>query len=364
MKILIIKLSAIGDVIHALPVAHFLKNAIPGVEISWMVEQMSSSLVTDNPAVDKPIVFPGKRWLKEIFSPHKLLANSQESAKFFSQLRSEKFDAVIELQGLLKSSLLARSAGAPVVVGFDDTREFADRMLTHKLNVGDYFGPDVPVVELNLRLAKFALAQLGLPIPEIEVLFPLPQVAPELYIRIESLLKAPDSVATPLVVLIPGTTWVTKIWPAQKWVSVATRLAALGHKIIFVGGKSEVAGNASLTAEVARAAPQAEILDLTDRTSLLELIPLFQRSPLVIGADTGPLHLAAAVGVPRVIGVFGSTPWKRNGPYGEQCKTISLALECQPCYAKTCKFDTVDCLRQLDSELVIDAAIEALGQRP
>jgi len=363
MKILIIKLSAIGDVIHTLPVAQFLKGAIPNAEISWLVEDMSASLVTNNAAIDKAIVFPGKRWVKEIFSPNKWLDNSQQSARFFSQLRSEKFDAVIELQGLLKSSLLARSTGSPVVAGFDDTREFADRMLTHKLNVGDYFGHDVPVVELNLRLAKFALEQLGLPIPELAVSFPLPKVPPESYIRIDGLLQAPR-VADSNVVLIPGTTWVTKIWPAEKWVSVATRLAALGHRIILVGGKSEIAGNESLTAEISRQAPQTKVLDLTDKTSLLELIPLFERSALVIGADTGPLHLAAAVGVPRVIGVFGSTPWKRNGPYGGHSKTISLALECQPCYAKTCNYGTVDCLRQLDSELVIDAAIEALGQRP
>jgi heptosyltransferase-1 len=383
MKILIVKLSAIGDVIHALPVAHFLKQAVPGVEVSWLVEQMSSSLVTNNPAIDQAIIFPGKRWVKDTFKPGRWLANANESAQFFSQLRAHNFDAVIELQGLLKSSLLARAAGAPIVAGFDDTREFADRFLTHKLNVGNYFGHDVPVVELNLQVAHYLLKTMKVDFPEIAISFPLPEPNRDAVEKIERLLQAshvvaaPDSVATPIampapemavrsadeqsrardrdVVLIPGTTWITKIWPTQRWIDLGRGLQEAGCRIVLIGGPAEVAENAKLAAALGRS-----VVDITGKTSLLELIPLFERARLVVGADTGPLHLAAAVGKASVIGVFGSTPWRRNGPYGAQCRTISLSLECQPCYSKTCKFNTVDCLVQLDSKQVLEASLAAL----
>ena len=161
MRILIVKLSAIGDVIHALPVAAYLKKALPDAHISWLVEQASLDLVSNNPAIDEPIVFSGKRWLSQLGQSDNWWRNIGEANNLFSDLRKAKYDVVIELQGLLKSSLLARATGARVVAGFDDTREFADRFLTHKLNVGDYFGHDVPVVELNLRVARYVLEVLG-----------------------------------------------------------------------------------------------------------------------------------------------------------------------------------------------------------
>lgn len=413
MKILIVKLSAIGDVIHALPVAAYLKKALPDAHISWLVEKASLDLVSNNPAVDEPIVFSGKKWLSQIGQSGNWWRNISEARTFFADLRKANYDVVIELQGLLKSSLLARATGARVVAGFDDTREFADRFLTHKLNVGDYFGHDVPVVELNLRIAHYVLEVLGAAKVAAPVEFPLPAVPSSLNVKMSAILQAPyaesipgvasvawaealpepikgapdsgppvaptpatppiplaasipnlgSEVGNPInIVLIPGTTWVTKIWPVEKWVGLGV---SLGFKyrcqIVLVGGPAEIETNHAITAGIEAKRPGQLVVNLTSQTSLLELIPLFRKSALVIGADTGPLHLAAATGTPKVVGVYGSTPWRRNGPYGSQCESISLALDCQPCYSKTCKLATVACLTDLDSSLVFDAAVRALG---
>lgn len=386
---------------------------MPGCTVTWLVEKASADLVSNNPAVDEVIVFGGKRWIREVCKPGCWLKNFSEARTFFKELRDAKYDAVLELQGLLKSSLLARATGAKVVAGFDDTREFADRFLTHKLNVGDYFGHDVPVVELNLKVAKHALAVSGLHVPDLPVEFPLPELAPSVDVKVGALLisgnvtapfvesvdstsissssssssspssslpphsnnvSAPEVASVPQmgaipnleagpsdlinIVLIPGTTWVTKIWPNSKWVELGEKLASRHNcRLVLVGGPAEVGSNFAIARGIEAIAPTQVVLNLTGQTSLLDLIAVFRRCSLVIGADTGPLHLAAATGIPRVIGVFGSTPAKRNGPYGEQCKTVHLNLECQPCYSKTCKYGTVACLTELAASEVLDASL-------
>jgi heptosyltransferase I len=420
LKFLIVKLSAIGDVIHALPVAAYLKQAVPGCRVSWMVEQAAASLVSNNPAIDEVIVFNGKKWLRELGKPQSWLKNMSESERFFASIRDAKYDAVLELQGLLKSSVLARASGAKVVAGFDDTREFADRFLTHKLNVGDYFGHDVPVVELNLKVARHALKVLGVPDPEPAVKFPLPELSPDVHVKATALLLSPviaapsdtgsiewvdgplrklgtsESAGLPLgtsgyagvppepyapkapsslnrtsdlsntnpinIVLIPGTTWVTKIWPNAKWIELGQMLSDRYRcQLVLVGGPAESDANASITTGIEASRPNQLVLNLTGLTTLIDLIGIFKKSSLVIGADTGPLHLASATDSPKVIGVFGSTPAKRNGPYGPQCETVHLNLECQPCYSKTCKYATVACLTDLDSFSVMDAAIRLMS---
>lgn len=376
MKFLIVKLSAIGDVIHALPVAAYLKQAVPGCTVSWLVEKASADLVSNNPAVDEVIVFGGKRWLRDLGKPGTWLKNMGEARKFFEEMRDAKYDAVLELQGLLKSSLLARSTGAKVVAGFDDTREFADQFLTHKLNVGDYFGHDVPVVELNLKVAKYALTLLGLQTPDLPIVFPLPQLPASVDVKVDALLISPASAAPHVasapdlepdpslpinIVLIPGTTWVTKIWPESKWIELGERLSERYRcQLILVGGPAEVNSNLAIGGGIESKRPKQLVVNLTAQTSLTDLIAVFRRSALVVGADTGPLHLAAATASPAVVGVFGSTPAKRNGPYGPHCETVHLNLECQPCYSKTCKLGTVACLTDLTAAQVFEAVLRKL----
>ncbi|HEY9713165.1 MAG TPA: glycosyltransferase family 9 protein [Chroococcales cyanobacterium] len=406
MKILIVKLSAIGDVIHSLPVADYLKAAIPGLEITWVVEKTSADMVLNNPAVDEVIVFPAKQWLKDTLSGGKSwLATISDARSFFADLRDRRFDAAIDLQGLMKSSLLCLASGARIRVGFAGTREFAETLLTHKLNVGDYFGHDVPVVELNLKLAEYSLKALGISnalVLDRAPRFPLPQATAESAVKLDAALLVPGatggdasgnaggaSLADRLppgtvpsggpapqialsgavssagsilnIVMIPGTTWVSKIWPAEKWVELGIALSDKYEcRIILIGARSEESTNGQIAERLRVSKPELPVLDLTSKTTLLELIALFERSDVVIGGDTGPLHLAAATGKPRVVGIFGATPWRRNGPYGPQCRTLSLSLDCQPCYSKKCRIRTVACLTELPAEWVLTTVDELL----
>ncbi|HEY9784034.1 MAG TPA: glycosyltransferase family 9 protein [Candidatus Obscuribacterales bacterium] len=389
MKVLVVKLSAIGDVIHALPAADILRRALSGCEITWVVEPPALELLHNNPCVDKVVVFD-KKGLFGSGRDGGILDRLKGLTAFVSDLRSNRYEAAIDMQGLFKSALIGALSGAQKRFGFANTREFADSLLTHRLDVGDYFGHDRHIVENNVRLALFAVRVLGSSASEtrdISIHFPLPPVDASRRERIDSLLSkfeeqapvhsteqmaaaafASNTVAgartrsecqvhgavQPRAVLIPGTTWSTKIWPRESWVELAALLQKhLSMQVMLIGGASEKQRNNEIALAMLGGVPNGQkILDLTGDTSLLDLMALFRQIDLVVGGDTGPLHLASAVGRPLVIGIYGSTPTGRNGPYGERCHSVSLKLDCQPCFSRRCRFSTIACLNELSAKQV------------
>jgi Glycosyltransferase family 9 (heptosyltransferase) len=169
LKVFIIRLSAIGDVVHTLPVASAIKDLVPGAHITWVVDEAASDLVLNNPAIDRVIVFPGKAAVSKLLAFTFGSADLQRINFFLKQLRAEKYDVAIDAQGLLKSALLTYISGAKIRIGFAETREFADRFLTHPVKVGDYFGNQRSIVELNLELVKKLQEVTGLgPVGKIQ----------------------------------------------------------------------------------------------------------------------------------------------------------------------------------------------------
>lgn len=386
MKILIVRLSAIGDVIHGLPAAALLKRRLPGCSITWVTEPAAADLLRGNPAVDNVVLFEGKQWLRQCSGIRDVRNMTIKASSFRDELRSAHFDLAVDMQGLFKSALICGVSGAPIRVGFAGTREFAEHFVTHRLDVGDYFGYSNHVVDLNLRLAEYAAdVACGATTDQRRVArdvgvnaaqnasnfsFPLPAPSADSFNKVEALLSAPPEMASVptkengngngLYVLIPGTTWSSKIWPRREWVKLAAALIERHRAhIALVGGPSEVSENEKIAFELA-SIPGARVSDLTSKTTLLDLIGIFKTAKLVIGGDTGPLHLAAATGVPKVIGIYGSTPWQRNGPYGAVSKTVALKLECQPCFRKVCPLSTTACLNELSAETVFEQVSQFL----
>ncbi|MBX9685832.1 MAG: glycosyltransferase family 9 protein [Candidatus Obscuribacterales bacterium] len=363
MKVLIIRLSAMGDIVHGLPAAALLKKRLPGLELSWLVEAAGIPLLEGNPVVDRLIVFPKKKWLQQLPSVSGFFATTAEAQRFVGMLRASKFDAVLDFQGLLKSSLLGFLSGSNLRLGFKGTREGAESLLTHALDVGDYFGSQSHVVDLNIRLADYACRLLQSALPGTagdtqaenqsyiydSVEFPLPQADAEAKSFAQSVVSGFGSVeGAPLIAFIPGTTWQSKIWESKNWIELGKLcLERKGASLLLLGGRSEQKSNAEIAAALG-----ARVIDLSGKTDIKQLIALFAMTDIVVGADTGPLHLAAASGNPRVLAVFGSTPPERNGPYGPQCRYISLNLDCQPCFRKTCPLGTLACLKELSPEAV------------
>ncbi len=357
MKILIIRLSAIGDTIHSLPVAAAIKRRIPDAHIGWVVEPLSAPLVVDNPAVDEVFVLPRKEWIRKLASPFNWVDVGRQAGQFWGEIRDKKYDVALDLQGLLKSALCAVASGAPKRIGFSHTREGSGLLLTDKADVGNYFAPDKHIVRVNLEIAAYLFRTLGLDpnIKDDEIEFPLPAVPASSEQKMEGLLKGQSNV----VVLMPGTTWPSKIWPADKWVKLAKQINTdVQLPMVLAGGPSDKQVNAQIAGELRSGG--ILVSDITGETSLVDLIALYGKSSLVIGADSGPMHLAAATGKPKVIGVFGSTPFKRLGPLGPQSRSVSLALSCQPCFTQICPLSTNACLEDLSEEEVLKAAKELL----
>lgn len=365
MEILVVKLSAIGDVVHSLPALNLLKRRLPQAKITWVVEPLSRDLLAGNPAVERVVTFDKKQFKS---------LSGRAMKEFGAQLNSTKYDCAIDLQGLFKSAAICRGSGAKKIFGFSGAREMAPLLYTDRIDTGDYFSYDKHVVLHNMRLANAAANALSGTKEDVcddqalaaQCEFSLPSIKDASIQKIEQIFaeQQPANVVSsaehaPLVVLIPGTTWVTKLWPIPSWAGLAEKLAASGYRIALIGGKSEVETNKNLVNEIRLKAAGANVVDLTGKTSLGDLMALFSRTSLVIGGDTGPLHLAASMNGPRIVGVYGSTPIGRNGPFGEHCTTVSTSLECQPCFSKTCKISTLACLAELSSDAVFSAAMPA-----
>lgn len=367
MEILVVKLSAIGDVVHSLPAVNLLRKRVPGAKITWVVEPLSTDLLLGNPLVDRVIVFEKKRF--KSFSANAIKA-------FAGELKQTKYQYAIDFQGLFKSAAICRASGARKIFGFAEARELAPLIYTDRVNTGDYNSYEKHIVLHNMRLANaLANAITGKKVDTSddqtlasESKFSLPSIKDESIQKIEKLFseqQATQNVSgashAPLVVLIPGTTWTTKLWPVPSWVTLAEKLADKGFRVALVGGKGETQENRALADGIRKGSPEATVVDLTGKTSLADLMALFSRAQLVVGGDTGPLHLAAAISAPAIVGVYGSTPIGRNGPFGAHCSAVSTTLECQPCFSDSCKIATLACLKELSPEAVFEASMKALS---
>ena len=291
--LLIVKLSSIGDVVHALPVAVALRRRYPQVHISWAAEDWTAPLLRGHPAIDRIVVFPTMRW--RYFGPRWVKSYWQA----VHSLRSTSYDVSIDLQGLLKSTVVALLSRAPLRIGVDEQREGA-----HLVSRAVPRHPGrLHVVEDYLRCAEFLGAS---PTPASFAL----AVQPDARVSIDKrLFEMGVAAEVPLIVINPSASAAWKTWPVAHWARVASGLSTAGA-IILVGGSAQKA----VHAEVARRAKRP-VHDLTGRTTLAELVALLDRCAIHIAPDTGSAHIAAALGRP-VVSLYGPTPTWRKAPYG------------------------------------------------
>ena len=298
-RILIVRLSSIGDVMHTLPTLCALRNALPKAFIGWVVEGGSAQLLTHHKAIDEVIRVP-RKWLK---SPRTVLA-------LRSKLRSLRFDVAIDIQGLTKSAVAARLSGARRRIGIDgpDGRELS-RWLNNEL----VRPTTTHIIDRNLELLK----PLGIERPAVR--FGL-DVLPAEAASADKML-ADVELSNRFVMLNPGAGWPSKLWPPARFAAVARYLGeyhALRSLVVWAGQQEHQWAEEIVSAS-------AGFATLAPPTTLRELAALAHRAMLSISADTGPLHIAVAVGTP-CIGLFGPMPAERNGPYGPQHVSVQRIL--------------------------------------
>lgn len=300
MRIAIVRLSSLGDVVHTLPVASAIRRHDPHAQIRWIVEEHEQVLLRGNPVVDEVVVAPLRRW-RSLLARGRLAALAGELRRFARQVRAGRVDVTIDVQGWVhKTSPLVALTRAPVRIGF--SREHArDRWSPLFTNCHVVPDPSSHVVDQNLAL----LRPLGIERPPVIWSLPPWPGAAE---RAERWLAAHGLAGSPPVVLLPSTRGRRKQWPPRRYAELARRLAAAGRLVVMAGGPAD--------GDVFRAiASQEAGLEAYAPPEVGDLAALLARAALVVGNDTGPLHLAAAAGVPT-IGLFGPTSGRRNGPYG------------------------------------------------
>ena len=296
------RLSAMGDILHALPAVTALREAHPEWEIGWAVEpQWKPLLATESaiargpgmPLVDRVHIVPARRWARAPLSEATLDAVRQTRR----ELREAHYDVCVDLQGAVRSAVIGRWAKAKRLIGEYAPREWAARWLFSEC----VKTRGVHVIEQSMEVMSAVTGEV------------LPVRAPLLPVDEEAERKA-EAMATPFVLVHPGAGWGAKRWPAERYGTVAAALHAMGYAVMVNAGPGEEA----LASEVVtRSEGAADVL----RTSIAELIAVTRRAALVIGGDTGPLHLASALGRP-VVGIYGPTDPARNGPFGGRFEVL------------------------------------------
>ena len=351
MNVLIVRLSALGDVVQGIPCLVALKESFPDWRISWLVEEPCATVLDGHPHLHKLFVL-SREWRTSRLA---LVAGGRNVWSIWRGLRREHFDVVIDLQGLFKSGLWSLLSGAPRRVGHDRTREFAHWFLNEHVSDRPTFDPSHPLVQRYLEPARYLAADIS------RGRYLLPPPTAEALSSAEKLL-GPATERDTTVALCPWSAWPSKNWPLEHWGDLAERLSKK-FRVLIIGSRSEQ----SLAAPLWPGAPDGPrdraqgILNLVGKTSLPALAEIFRRCRVVVGPDSGPIHLANATGLPRLLTLFGATSWRRSGPVGAGHRTLSLDLDCQPCFKRLCPLSHFNCLRQMDPTKVF-AAVAELAQ--
>ena len=340
MKILILKPSSLGDVIHALPVLRLLKQHYRTAEIFWWIDSSLAALIEGDPDLTGIVRFERQRWGKPQHWP--------ELLRSIGWTRAQNFDLVIDLQCLARSGAFAWLANGRQLIGLDEVREGAR----------GFYDLAAPRASFHTHAVDWYLSvlpMLGVPVHKNFVWLP---ERPEIAAGIKS--KWPDITPSNAkwIALQPGARWKNKRWPVQHFAKVVHRLGQKfpDHRFAVLGGKDD----ATLGETITQTAPE-RCLNLCGATSLPEMIEWVRRCDLLITNDTGPMHVAAAMNKP-LIALFGPTEPRRTGPYGQLENVLRIDLPCSPCMASQCTFEkTIECLQALSPSLVIDRAEKLLA---
>lgn len=318
-KILIVKPSSLGDVVHSLAFLNSLKENFPSLIIHWIVAKEFENLLNKHPLIEKVFVIDKSRWKSIKHIPDTV----KEFLNIGKQLKNERYDLVIDIQGLLRSGILTWLSKAPIKVGFREAREFSSFFYNRKISVSI----NKHAVLRYLDMAK----ELGCQINSIK--FPLPEPQePSWLNNFEN-----------FVVIIPSARWQSKNWPIPYFVEL---IKMLPYNFLIVGSKYD-----EVDALKIEKYTEGKAKSVAGKTSLTQLIEVFKKSLFVITPDTGTMHLAVACDK-KVVALFGPTDPARTGPFGNGHLIIKSKLFCSPCFKKFCYEQK--CMKNISPEIVYD----------
>lgn len=346
MRVLIVKMSALGDIIHALPVLSYLHQASPGIEVDWVVEEPFREVLAGNRLIAMLHTVRTRAWRRKPLAG----ATRREVKEVAAALRSRQYDMVFDIQGNLKSGIVDRFTGAAKVIGF------ASELLQEKINLL-FTTRQIPPRRQDYHVTDQCLRVVSVPFGKD---FRGMELATEIATTPEDDQSAALLLATladGLVFLCHcGTTWETKFWYDDGWVELGKSLLTLypDATVLFSwGNEAERAKVAGFAAAIGRGAR------VLDRYPLKGFTALLKKVDLVIGGDTGPVHIAAAVGTPTV-SLYRASDGKRSGPRGGHDGIVQAPLPCTACFRTHCDKDA-QCRRSITVEMVLKAVGKIYG---
>ncbi|MEN8729286.1 MAG: lipopolysaccharide heptosyltransferase I [Desulfuromonadales bacterium] len=346
MKVLIVKVSALGDIVHALPVLAHLHAVQPDIVVDWLVESTFASLLEGHPLLRKAICLDTRGWRRQ-----GSVAAVRGACAVGRQLRDEKYDVVLDLQGNSKSGLFTWLSGARKRFGFDasQAREWLNTLATN-------YKVSIPRECHHISSRYLRIARVAFPgATDVPLCGPLP-VQQEAAQAISAMLEKHSLVRGKFLVAHYGTTWETKLWPLDRWIEFTRdQVVDKGRQLVLTWGNDVE----KLAAERIYEACQSRAV-IWPRGTMHELVALLAEARLVIGADTGPIHIAAAVGTPTV-SLFRVTDSQRNGPPGDKHLRLQAPMDCSPCLRKSCDLDR-ECGHSITVASVQDAVEKLLAE--
>jgi 3-deoxy-D-manno-octulosonic-acid transferase/heptosyltransferase-1 len=348
-KILIVKLSAIGDVVHTLPALNALRAFYPRAHIAWLVEAAAAGMVVGHPALDRVLISERKAW-EQTIRHGQPAAGLRQALRFIRSLRDTRYDMILDYQAALKGAALIALARGRRKIGFGPGME-------HQECSYWFLNERVPMVDMEthaLDRGLMLLRSIGVPAGRVEYRIPV-DGAPARRARLLAGGAGRSGSGVP-VAINPVALWETKLWLPERFSALADRLIEEhGAHIFFTGGR----GDRPLIERII-AGMRHTAVNLAGATTLIELAALYDRMALVVSTDTGPMHIAAAMGTP-VIALFGPTAEWRTGPYGAIHQVVSAQLDCRPCFRRHC--DHCTCMRSISVDHVMEKVPSALAAK-
>jgi heptosyltransferase I len=333
-RILLIKPSSLGDIVHALPTLAALRSRFPWAAVTWVVKRQWAGLVERAEGVDHVLTLDDglHGWLSQV-----------------PAIRAGRFDLVVDLQGLFRSGILAWLSGCPKRVGLASGREGSPLFYTERVSV-----PTVHMHAVDRYLLVAGALGASTTTPRS---FRFQERDSDAQLLRELLRREGLPPDRPWVAINVSARWVTKRWPAEQFAQVADLLTGEGLSVVLIGGPSEKRDSTRV-----RSMMQTHAVDLTGQTEVGLLPALLRQAVALVTNDSGPMHIAAAVGTP-VVALFGPTDPIRTGPYGTGHAVLTHDLPCRPCLKRRCEYSVpMACLLGVTPELVVQAVRDRVKQ--
>jgi lipopolysaccharide heptosyltransferase I len=356
-----VRFSALGDVIQTLPILSMLREGFPDAKIGWAIDTELAPAIEGHPALDYIHRCSRRSWSRSLTKPAQWANLHGEFGAFVDEVRAVRYDVAIDAQGLFKTALLPYLAGIKRRIGYKHGREFSSAFYTERyLDREEYFDPAVSHLDHMAKLAHSIGAG------DVRYTIEAPAISDSGRHNVSELLNGVFASDSTIVAMAPATQWESKQWPEEHWSALIGRLLAeTDLNLIVQGSAADIVVGERILRGFAPAQLEGRVCNLFGKLPIAEMYALYERVHAAVGSDSAPLHVAGAMRVPVLVGIYGPTGYRRTPPIGSpHIKLFSTEgeLACQPCHKRVCRLGTTECLKRITPEEVFRALVEGLQE--